>query len=457
MYMTVRGSSALFACVLVAIGAFFAFPAYDANAQAVSCETPAEKKACQAQYDELQKEIAAQQAIISQTQAKEKTIGTGITQLTAQITAAQKDIDAKNIQLKQLASDIKAKSNTITELEGRIAAGHDSLASLLRQQNVLDDASLPEIAFSSEDLSSFFADADAFVSVESNLQTLFDAIRNDKAQTEEQKAALAANQNKVTDAKYEVQTKQGQIAASKTQQQQLLAVTKSTEAAQQQVLAANQAKAAAIRAALFPLRDAAAIQFGDALKYAQNAQKATGVDPALVLAILTQESNLGQNVGQCYLSNDATGAGNGKNTGTAFPNVMNPTRDVPPFLALASKLGFDPHHQVVSCPIPSAGGWGGAMGPAQFIASTWTGLAGRIAAARGVPVANPWDPADAIMAMSIFLGDLGAGAGGYTAEHTAAAKYYAGGAWATAGQVYANQVMAKVAGIQTNIDFLANN
>ena len=58
--------------------------------------------------------------------------------------------------------------------------------------------------------------------------------------------------------------------------------------------------------------------------------------------------------------------------------------------------------------------------------------------------------------MSIYLGQLGAGVGGYTAEHTAAAKYYAGGAWATAGRVYANQVMAKVASIQSNIDFLAN-
>ena len=94
------------------------------------------------------------------------------------------------------------------------------------------------------------------------------------------------------------------------------------------------------------------------------------------------------------------------------------------------------------------------MGPAQFIASTWASLAGPIASARGVDVANPWDPTDAIMAMSIYLGRLGAGAGGYTASHTAAAKYYAGGAWATVGRTYANQVMAKVADIQKNIDFL---
>ena len=136
---------------------------------------------------------------------------------------------------------------------------------------------------------------------------------------------------------------------------------------------------------------------------------------------------------------------------------MNPTRDVPPFLELGLELGFDPHRQVVSCPIASAGGWGGAMGPAQFIPSTWELYADRVASAVGELVANPWNPRDAIMAMSIYLGGLGAGAGGYTAESRAAAKYYAGGAWATAGRGYAKSVMALAESIQSNIDFLSNN
>lgn len=453
MRMTVR--RVVFMCaglVLILGSAVFAY--HSVSAQEL---TPQERAALQSQYDELQKEIAAQQKVLDATRLQKNSLTGDVTALTAQINKAQAEINAKNIQLKQLSSQITSKNKVITQLQNRIAAGHESLASMLRQQSQLDDYSIAEVAFSADDVSSFFADADAFASIETNMQSLFSDIRDSKAQTESEKAALAATQNKVTDAKYAVQTKQTQIAGDKTQKQQLLAITTNQEAQYQQVLAAKQAKAAAIRAALFPLRDASAIQFGDALKFAQAAQKTTGTDPALVLAILTQESNLGTNVGQCYLTNDSTGAGNGKNTGTAFPNVMHPTRDVPPFLALSQQLGFDPHHQVVSCPIASAGGYGGAMGPAQFIPSTWAGLAGRIAAARGVGVANPWAAQDAITAMSIFLGDLGAGAGGYTAEHTAAAKYYAGGGWATAGQAYANQVMAKVASIQTNIDFLANN
>jgi len=172
------------------------------------------------------------------------------------------------------------------------------------------------------------------------------------------------------------------------------------------------------------------------------------VRPAFILAILQQESNLGANVGQCYLRNDSTGAGVGKNTGTPFSNVMSPTRDVPPFLALAQQLGFDPHNQVVSC--PQGVGWGGAMGPSQFIASTWSTYASRIASATGDAVPNPWNARDAFFATALFLRDLG-GSGGTSGEIEAAGRYYAGGNWATLGMSYAQSVQSRAATIQTTM------
>ena len=419
--------------------------------------TPEERTTLQAQYDELQKEIAVQQQIIKDTQAKKNTLQGDVTLLNAQIKAAQAQINAKNITIKQLSAQIAKKNTVIGQLSDRIERGKESLASVLRQTQMLDDFSVVRVALGSESVSGFFSDLDAFTSIKTDLQTLFADIRAARAQTESEKADLAVKQNQTADAKYVVETKQKQISSDKTQKQQLLAITASQEVEYKKVLAERQAKAAAIRAALFPLRDASAITFENALAYAKEAQAKTGVRPALILAVLTQESNLGANVGQCYLTNDATGAGLGKNTGTPFAKVMSPARDVPPFLALGLQLGFDPHRQVVSCPIASAGGWGGAMGPAQFIPSTWSLYAARVASTRGVDVANPWDPQDAIMAMSLYLGGLGADAGGYTAEHRAAAKYYAGSKWATAGRGYANSVLALAESIQSNIDFLSNN
>jgi peptidoglycan hydrolase CwlO-like protein len=450
--------SVFFLLTLVSFGGL-ALSRHQARAAQDECVTPEQQILCRQELDKIEKEIAVQKQIIKDTQAQKNTLQGDVTTLNAKIKAAQAQINAKNITIKQLSAQIAKKNAVIGQLSERIIRGKESLASILRQTQMLEDYSAISIALGSESVSEFFNDLDVFTSIKTDMKNRFTDIRSAKAQTESEKADLAIKQNQTVDAKYVVETQQKQVSSDKTQKQQLLTITANQEVAYKKVLAERQAKAAAIRAALFPLRDAAAISFGDALKYAQAAQKSTGVDPALVLAILTQESNLGANVGQCYLTNDVTGAGIGKNTLRPFAKVMSPTRDVPPFLALALQLGFDPHHQVVSCPIASAGGWGGAMGPAQFIPSTWALYAARVGAASGKEVANPWDPKSAIIAMAFLLSDNGASASGYTAEHTAAARYYAGwgGATTGVGKTYANQVMAKVASIRQNIDFLSNN
>ena len=444
-----------FVLLVVVYGGGFTLFQHSVQAQDL---TPEERAVLQAQYDELQKEIVVQQQIIKDTQAKKDTLQGDVTILNAQIKAAQAQINAKNITIKQLSAQIVKKNVVIGQLSNRITRGQEALASILRQTQMIDDYSIVSIAFGSENVSEFFSDLDAFTSIKTDLKNRFADIRSAKAQTESEKADLALKQNQTADAKYIVETKKKQISSDKTQKQQLLAIPANQEVEYKKVLAERQAKAAAIRAALFPLRDAAPIQFADALTYAKEAQAKTGVRPAFILAVLTQESNLGANVGQCYLTNNSTGAGVGKNTGTVFTKVMSPTRDVPPFIDLGLRLGFDPHRQVVSCPIMSAGGWGGAMGPAQFIPSTWQMYEARTASVTGHAVPNPWAAEDAIAAMSLYFNDLGADAGGYTAERRAAAKYYAGGAWAgSSGQSYGRSVLALAESIQSNIDFLSNN
>ena len=71
--------------------------------------TPEERTTLQAQYDELQKEIAVQQQIIKDTQAKKNTLQGDVTLLNAQIKAAQAQINAKNITIKQLSAQIAKK------------------------------------------------------------------------------------------------------------------------------------------------------------------------------------------------------------------------------------------------------------------------------------------------------------------------------------------------------------
>ncbi|MEJ0053517.1 MAG: lytic murein transglycosylase [bacterium] len=418
--------------------------------------TPAERAELQKQYDQLQVEIAAQQKIVTETQAKKNTLKGNVTQLDAQIKAAQAQIAAKTVTIKQLGSEIASKNKTITTLANRIEAGKESLAGMLRQESQLDDSSLAEIAFANEDISSFFADVDAFVSIKREMQALFSDIKVTKAQTQAEREALAKKQNATQDAKYAVETTKQQIAVKEAEQQQLLAITTNQEAQYQEVLAAKQAKAAAIRAALFPLRDTGAIPFGDAVVYAKTAAAKTGVRAAMILAILSQESALGTNVGNCLVTDLTTGDGKGKNTGTPFSGVMKAPRDTVPFARITAALGKDWRTTPVSCPQP--GGYGGAMGPTQFIPSTWELFEGRIEAALGVPATNPWNAEHAIMATALYLQDVGAAGGTYTAEQNAACRYYSGGACSGGAiSAYGASVVAKAAKYQQDIDFLADN
>ena len=111
------------------------------------------------------------------------------------------------------------------------------------------------------------------------------------------------------DARAVIDKERKNITANQGEKQRLLNISKGNEKAYSLVLAEKRQRAAQIRAALFALRDVQAIPFEDALKFATAASNVTGVRPAFLLAILTQESALGANVGSCYLTNKDTGAG----------------------------------------------------------------------------------------------------------------------------------------------------
>jgi hypothetical protein len=181
---------------------------------------------------------------------------------------------------------------------------------------------------------------------------------------------------------------------------------------------------------------------------------------------LKQETNIGKNVG----------TGNWKTD-------MHPTRDVPVFQVIAATLGLNPDTQAVSA-APSYG-YGGAMGPGQFIPSTWacyggyvnttTGSCGRgtdgtyagpwkyeasrdrIAKMAGHPStpSNPWNNLDAFTATALYMADLGATSQTFTAERTAALRYFAGGNYSNpAYAFYGDSVMGFAAQFQSDIQTL---
>lgn len=432
--------------VFVAIGASGFMPI--AGAQALS---PEERARLQAEYDKLQTEIAEWQKVLDETRTKKSTLQGDVKSLDAQIKKAESEIKQRNIIITTIGAEIKQKTAHISALEEQIKRGKESLAKLLRQKNENDQRSIILLALSSQNFSEFFSETEAITTLNGELQQKFDELRSIRTATEAERAALDEKKNQELDAKYEVEVKKKTISSNQAEKKELLAVTASEEKTYSQVLAERQKRADVIRSALFELRDAEGIPFSSALEYANQAQTATGVRAAFILGILRQESNLGVNVGQCLLVDSATGAGKGKNTGTPFNNVMKPDRDVSPFLDLTSRLGKDPYSTPVSC--PQGVGYGGAMGPSQFIASTWKIYEPRLAAALG-GTPNPWVARDAIMATAFYLKDLKADRGTYSAEREAAGRYYAGAGWATRGLSYAASVLSFAEKYQEDIDFL---
>lgn len=441
-------------CLFV-IAIFFA-SVFHISVFAQNADSVARRQAeLQAELDATNKEIERWAKVLKDKQSESASIERDIAVLDAKIAEAKAIIRSKNIIIEQLGKDINEKSETIDLLDDKLSRQRDSLAGLIRRANEIESYTTIELVLSDKTLTEFFSDLDSFDSVQAALKQAFVDVRDTKQETQTEKNTLSKKKNAETDAREIIVIQQKQIQKNEAEKRQLLAASKSQEKSYQEILNERQKKAAQIRAALFSLRDTAAIPFGDAYKYALQVQKVTGVRPAFLLAILTQETNLGENTGQCLVTNLETGDGVGKNTGRIFTGVMKSPRDTVPFKGLASRLGFDPTTKAVSC--PQAGGYGGAMGPSQFIPSTWVGYEKRIASASGVSIPDPWIPRDAFFASALYLSDLGASGGTYTSEHQAAAKYYAGSSWKTRGTSYANSVMGHAARIQeTMIDPLQN-
>lgn len=440
------GSTLFFSGTILVSGPTKLYAETDVDAR--EAELRAELKKIEAEQAALQKSLDAQKG-------QTATIQRDVNVLTAQIKQAELNIKKKKLEIEGLSKEIRLKDETVAQLNEKVKRSQEALAELVKKTNDQDNYSLPEILLGSENLSDFFVDLDSYNALQKQLETLFQEIRALKGETEAEKLTLEQKQNAELDRKKAIEVSKATVATKKSEQDTLLNASKQTEAGYQQILKEKQAKAATIRAALFRLRDGSGIQFGDAVKYAEEASRNTGVRAAFILGILKQETNIGQNLGLCTIADLDSGDMKGVNTGTIFEHGIHPTRDLPLLQAILKSLGRDPLVTRVSC--PQAGGYGGAMGPSQFIPSTWQLFIPRLQQIFG-SYPDPWNPEHSIMGTGLLLKDNGAAAGGYTAERNAACKYYSGAACDVSRQppnvFYGNAVLVHTEEMQKQIDFL---
>lgn len=416
--------------------------------------TPEQEQKLRAELQNIEAEIAKQESILKQKQTEGASIARDVSILNAQIKTAQLKVRSHQLNIDNLGKDINVRNNTINALGTRIDKNKGSLAQIIQKTNEIDDYSYVEAMLGNKDISEFFIDLDTFASIKKSMQFNLDNIKEAKNENETVKKELSTKRDKEMDLLASIAQEKKKIEVAEAEKKRLLNLNTNEQKGYQSIIASQKQRASEIRNQLFRLRDAGPIKFGDAVVLAQNAAAKTGVKAAFVLAIIQQESNLGANVGRCYLTSE-DGSGVGASSGKVFTNLMKASRDVQPFLKITKDLGLDPYKTLVSCPLSV--GYGGAMGPAQFIPSTWQIFANRIAAALGKQYSDPWNPQDAFMASSMYLADLGATSDNYTAQRNAACRYYSGRSCSGSNTFYGDQVMARVQAIQSNIDILNAN
>jgi membrane-bound lytic murein transglycosylase B len=278
-----------------------------------------------------------------------------------------------------------------------------------------DQTSIFELFLQNPQLSDIWDDAENISLFEANLGNDVTQLDTLTGQLQDQDQQLAQSQSAAATAEAYAATQAQQIAANKDQENQLLTETKSDEAAKQTLVTQTAQTATQIRNQIFQLLGGGSLTFEQAYQYAKIASRATGVDPALILAVLDRESALGENVGQC-----------------SYKTAMSPS-NIPIFLQIVQQLGLDVNDMMVSCP-NSDGVYGGAMGPAQFEPSTWELYASSVSQITGDDPPSPWSNADAFVATALYLkGAMQGCVATYSAtvdqERCTAAKYYAGGDW----------------------------
>lgn len=408
----------------------------------------------EAQLAQLEEQIAKNKNDLSITQAQRASFEKEVALVNGKIKNAELAIKARDLNIKKIVADATQKQKGIQSLDARVAAGRDSIAQMIRRTHEIDETPLVAIALGS-DLSDLLDDLDDFATIERALGNAFSEMADQRSDLAKRKEALLEQQQEEEQMRKLQLLQKSSLNGLKQEKQVLVAAAKGQETRVKKTIADNEKSVAQIRAALFQLRDSTAVSFGTMADYAQEASAKTGVRAALILGVLRQETNLGENVGQCLLTNAPNkGDGKGKNTGRAFSQVMKGSRDVDPYMQITAKLGLDPFMQVVSC--PQAGGYGGAMGPAQFIPSTWVLYEDRLVKAIGRSPANPWDARTAVFATALLMADNGADAGTRAAERLAALRYFAG--WKNANKssyaFYGDSVMSYADGYQRDIDII---
>ena len=408
-----------------------------------------ERAQLEQQLQAVEAQIVQNQQSLVRLQSQKNTLANRLRQLAIARAGLLLKIQAMTLQIDQSVVQLTLTQQQIDQNQAEINSLQDHLSAVITELWQRQQTSWLDLLLTINNFSDFYNNLHSLDLLIGDLNQLRQSLRlaQDKLQSNQQ--IMAAQQDRQKNFLSLINLQNSQVTQNIQDQNTLLVETKGRESNYQYLLQQNKQKATAIRNRIYSLVSVGAnqqITFGQAVTIAQATSLQTGVRAAFLLAILTQESNLGRNVGTCNRRGDPLSK--------SWKVVMKPSRDQAPFLQITSALGLDPNTTPISCPMHDKTGaqigWGGAMGPAQFIPSTWVGYEGKIAAITGT-TANPWNIKDAFLAAGLKL--RADGAGTVSGEWAAAMRYFSGST-NPAYSFYGDSVVALAVKYQADIDQL---
>lgn len=384
------------------------------------------KTSIQEQIEALEREASAIDGQIQATQKEATTFANEVSIFNNEIKRKEIEIKKLTLAIRQAESEIKDKAEGIRIIEGKMAGGRRTLAASLVALSQKESEGMVAVLIKNPRLSNFFVAIDNLLNLQLNIKELLVSLRGDREELEREQEELRDFQKGQQSLKALQVSEQRALAQKKKEKDELLRLTKGKEALFQKLLSAKKKDIAALKTELFYL-EKTGITAEDALRYATLAADRAGIRPAFLLALLEVETgrqfedgviSVGTNVGTGNWKTDMYDCRMRQGARSAAESQKNA------FFAITGKLGLDPDKMPVSR--RASYGCGGAMGPAQFIPTTWLLFAERVAQLTGHNPPNPWNVEDAFTASAIFLADGGATSKTAAGEARAARIYISG-------------------------------
>jgi len=440
----------------------------------VSAQTPQEERqALEEELRKLEEQLSFIENDISKTEKEKKTLQNEIYLLRKKVESLNVQIQQSNTMIQDIGLQVEDTEGSIEQTSLKMEESKERLSVILRTIYQEDKKSLFEIFLTEESLSDFFGDLMALQALNDKSSELLVNIKKLKFNLEGQKQSLGEEKmdlEKIVKLRIFQRQESSQL---KIEQESYLKLTEEQYQKQLKEKSETEKKASVIRARIFQLIGVPdAPTFGEAISVANIVTNQINIRTAFLLAIISQESAMGRNVGQCYVTNKITGAGTYKD-GRPLSRLMQAKQDLPIFLEMTGEMFSE---IPVSCWIAQCAvrwngqlyfcgasvdargdiicaksgyvpfGFGGAMGPAQFIPRTWNLYKDKVKIYTGKSSSDPWNVRDAFTASALLLFNKGASSEAYWDEYNAASRYYGG------SNSYARQVMKRAACIQDFID-----